>query len=100
MNKMPETDILSPEVKEIVNRMSKCISAECYLYNLAIENLDSYGQTFHLHEIEGLRLAALRIDVTIYVHHENDMSNRKIDYYTFACNDEIVIKVNDFERSI
>lgn len=87
------------ELKEVLNRMAKCICTECFLCNLAVDQKDGSTQRYHLNKVKGIGLALGCMDVSIYVHHENDMSHRKIEYFTLAHNGEILAEVSDFESA-
>lgn len=87
---------LDPE--ELLERISHCIAVECFLFNLAIDQRDDHAQSYHKHKIRGLALAVNCMGASIYVHHRNDMSYQKIEYFTIAYNGEILMEVRDFRK--
>lgn len=87
---------INPE--EMMNRISNCIAVECYMFNLATEQLDEPAQAYHEHKIRGLALAVNCMGASIYVRHRNDMSHHKIEYFTLAYNGEILMEVRDFRK--
>lgn len=97
---MTETKTQNLELKEVVNPIAKCISAECFLFNLSVDQKNGNFQRYHLSRVKGIGLALGCMNVSIYVHHENDMSHRKIEYFTLAHNGEILVEVSDFESTL
>lgn len=91
------TETQNLELKEVLNRIAKCTFTECFLYNLAVDRKDENTRRYHLNKVKGIGSALGCMDVSIYVHHENDMPHRKIECFTLAHNGEIVVEVSDFE---